>query len=242
MSTHDELKANAAGYVLGSLDATERREFESHLAHCAECTAEIASLRPVVDALATSVAQVTPRAAVRARVLDGVGAGLQTSPQRRPRALAPVWLALAATIVIAVGAGLYAVRVQRQMADLQVRFEQVRATSAVLSAPDVARIDLQGQPVAPDAQARALWSRTRGLVFTAANLPPAPAGKAYQVWVVTAQMPVSAGLLAIDPGGGGTQYYSTPPDIAAPVAVAVTLEPAGGVASPTGEKYLVGMP
>ena len=36
MSTHDELKANAAGYVLGSLDATERREFESHLAHCAE--------------------------------------------------------------------------------------------------------------------------------------------------------------------------------------------------------------
>jgi len=30
MSTHDELKASAAGYVLGSLDGPERRAFESH--------------------------------------------------------------------------------------------------------------------------------------------------------------------------------------------------------------------
>ena len=55
-------------------------------------------------------------------------------------------------------------------------------------------------------------------------MPPAPTGKAYQVWVVTAQAPVSAGLLTTDPTSGGTQHYVTPPDIAPPVAVAVTLE------------------
>ena len=55
MSTHDELKANAAGYVLGSLDAAERREFELHLAECAECAADVASLRPAIDALAATV-------------------------------------------------------------------------------------------------------------------------------------------------------------------------------------------
>jgi anti-sigma-K factor RskA len=64
----------------------------------------------------------------------------------------------------------------------------------------------------------------------------------YQVWVVTAQAPVSAGLLVPDVSGGGTAYYMTPQDIAAPVAVAVTLEPAGGVPAPTGDKYLVGTP
>ena len=112
----------------------------------------------------------------------------------------------------------------------------------MLASPDLARIDLQGQAVAPSARARALWSRSNGLVFSAANLPQAPGGKAYQVWVVTAQMPISAGLLATDPTGAGTQYYMTPPDIGAPVAVAVTLEPAGGVPSPTGERYLIGMP
>ncbi len=244
MSTHDELKANAAGYVLGSLDVHERREFESHLLECAECAAEVASLRPVVAALATAVPQVTPRAEVRDRVL-GSGAGLKTSPytfHERKSSPALVWLPLAAAIVIAVGAAVYAARLQRQVADLQARFDQAQSTTAVLAAPDLARIDLQGQAVAPGARARALWSRSRGLVFTAANLPPAPAGKAYQVWVVTAQAPVSAGLLTTDPAGGGSQYYMTPADIAPPVAVAVTLEPSGGVPAPTGEKYLVGMP
>src|SRR6185503_18238475 len=87
--------------------------------------------------------------------------------RKSPAAL--MWLPLAAAIVIAVGAAAYVVRLQRQMGELQTRFEQAQATTAVLAAPDLARIDLQGQPAAPDARARALWSRSRGLVFTAAN-------------------------------------------------------------------------
>ena len=244
MSTHEELKANSAGYVLGSLDPEERRAFESHLAECAECAQEVASLRPVVGALATAVPQVTPRAELRHRILSNAAAGGRTDShihdRKSPAAL--TWLPLAAAIIIAVGASVYAVRLQRQLGELQARFDQAQATTAVLAAPDLARIDLQGQPVAPDARARALWSRSRGLVFTAANLPPAPAGKAYQVWVVTAQAPISAGVLTPDSGGVGTQYFMTPVDIAPPVAVAVTLEPAGGVPAPTGERYLVGMP
>lgn len=243
MSTHEELKANAAGYVLDSLDPEERRAFESHLAGCAECAAEVASLRPVVGALATAVPQVTPRAELRERILGAAArAGAEAHIHDRKPPAAWAWLPLAAAIVIAIGAAVYVVRLQREMGELQARFDQAQATTAVLAAPDLARIDLQGQPVAPDARARALWSRSRGLVFTAANLPPAPAGKAYQVWVVTAQAPISAGLLTADPSGVGTQYYMTPVDIAPPVAVAVTLEPAGGVPAPTGERYLVGMP
>src|SRR5882672_65447 len=155
MSMHDELKANAAGYVLGSLDANDRQEFEAHLAGCAECTAEVASLRPVVSVLATAVPQVTPRAEVRDRILAvagglksssaGAGAGLKTGPRpytlhdrRSPPAL--VWLPLAAAIVIAVGAGIYALRLQRQVGELQARFDQAQATTAVLAAPDLARI------------------------------------------------------------------------------------------------------
>jgi anti-sigma-K factor RskA len=246
MSTHEELKAHAAGYVLGSLDPEERRAFESHVGGCAECAAEVASLRPVVGALATAVPQVTPRAEIRDRILDArAEAGLKALPSkvhdRKPPA-ALIWLPLAAAVIIAVGASIYAARLQRQLGELQARFDQEQAMTAVLTAPDLARIDLEGQSPAPDARARALWSRSRGLVFTAANLPPAPAGKAYQVWVVTAQAPISAGLLTPDSSGIGTQYYMTPADIAPPVAVAVTLEPAGGVPAPTGERYLVGMP
>jgi anti-sigma-K factor RskA len=113
---------------------------------------------------------------------------------------------------------------------------------AVLTAPDLTQVDLQGQqPVAPQASGRAFYSRTRGLVFTASDLPPLRTGRTYQLWLVTAQAPVSAGLFDIDNGGRVTQTFSTAPDVARPVAIAVTEEPAGGVPAPTGDKYLVGL-
>jgi len=114
--------------------------------------------------------------------------------------------------------------------------------AAILAAPDLARIDLAGQPAAPSASARALWSRSRGLVFTASNLPPLPAGRVYQLWVLSSQpAPMSAGLLKPDFAGNITATIATPPDMPQPVAMAVTLEPDGGVPAPTGDKYLVGL-
>ena len=105
---------------------------------------------------------------------------------------------------------------------------------------DVRRVDLAGQPVAPAASARAFWSRSRGLVITASNLPPLPPGRIYQLWFVTARAAVSAGLLTPDDRGGLTSTLSTRPDVPDPVALAVTLEPEGGRPAPTGDKYLVG--
>jgi anti-sigma-K factor RskA len=80
------------------------------------------------------------------------------------------------------------------------------------------------------------------MIFSVSNLPAAPEGRVYQVWVVTANAPVSAGLLTPDASGSGSAYFETAPDIPPPVAVAVTLEPAGGVPAPTGERYLIGTP
>jgi anti-sigma-K factor RskA len=80
------------------------------------------------------------------------------------------------------------------------------------------------------------------MVLSASKLPPPPAGKTYQVWVLTSDpAPLSAGLIEPDASGTVEAVFATPPDIPQPVAVAVTLEPAGGVPSPTGAKYLVGV-
>ena len=130
---------------------------------------------------------------------------------------------------------------ESRVAQLQRAAERGTSAMAVLTSPDVARIALAGQADAPDARAVAYWSRSRGMVFNASKLPPPPAGKTYQVWVVTSDpAPLSAGLIDPDPEGDVEVVFATPPDIPQPVAVAVTLEPAGGVPSPTGAKYLVG--
>jgi anti-sigma-K factor RskA len=222
----DEAAELTGLYVLDALTAEERGVFEAHVAVCDRCAAEIQSLRPVVGALGTLAAPADPSPAVRARMLRSL---------RTPHVSVNVaWLAAAAALVIAIGAAVYAVQLRRQ-----VRSNQTIAT--ILAAPDLARIDLAGQPAAPSASARALWSRSRGLVFTASNLPAAPAGRVYQLWVLSNQpAPISAGLMKPDASGRLTVAFATPPDLPQPVAMAVTLEPEGGVVSPTGDKYLVG--
>jgi len=214
---------------------------------------------PILQGLGQAVPQVDPPSALRARVLASV-AGVSTA---RP-ARSPVWpLATAASLALAAGLGLYTSQLRARIGDLEhdLRDARTRANTAdqraadalqmasgarislaVLTAPDVARIDLAGQaPVAPRASARAFWSRSRGMVFTAADLPPLPAGRVYQLWVITAQpAPLSAGLLTPDARGSVDVTFNTPPDIPQPVALAVTIEPAGGMPAPTGDKYLIG--
>jgi len=262
-SAHEDLKAHAGAYVLGSLDAEERTAFEAHLAGCEECAAEVRSLGGVVEALARAVPQRTPRPELRERVLAGFDAQGRARPAGRAGS-ASQWLPLAALVVLTVGIGVYAAWLQVRVAVLEDRLErallqaaaaetavadarrvntELQSAMGVLAAPDLVRIDLAGQTPAPQATARALWSRARGMVFTATNLPPLPAGQVYQVWVVpAAQPPISAGLLAPDPAGAGQTYFSTAPDIPPPAAVAVSIEPAGGVPAPTGAIYLVGKP
>jgi len=208
-------------------------------------------------------------AAVReTAVMPGVGTSTVVPlPARGKQSRVPLdrsrmdWLPYAALLAVTVGLGGYSLSLRARVADLEVRLAdatsrtllatramadaqrvalQTQSTVDVLTAPDLARIDLAGQATAPTARGRALWSRERGMVFTASNLPPLPAGRVYQVWVVTAGARISAGLIMPDDSGRSTTVFATPPDIPQPVAVAVTLEPAGGVPQPTGAFYLLG--
>jgi anti-sigma factor RsiW len=49
------------GYVLGELDAVNRREAEAHAAHCSLCREELASTRLTLDALSTLREEEIPR-------------------------------------------------------------------------------------------------------------------------------------------------------------------------------------
>jgi anti-sigma factor ChrR (cupin superfamily) len=71
----DDLRALAAAYVLGSLEADEARRFAEHLAGgCDACRAEVEDFAAVADDLALAVAPVAPPASARARLLADVGA------------------------------------------------------------------------------------------------------------------------------------------------------------------------
>lgn len=85
----DDVRDQAAGFVLGALTPAEEREVRDHLASCPEAHAEFAELGGVVPALSASVEQVEPPAALRERIMSAAAAdlrarGLETAPATQP--------------------------------------------------------------------------------------------------------------------------------------------------------------
>jgi anti-sigma-K factor RskA len=215
----------------------------------------------VLQPLAQPVSTVSGPAAARA-----LGPADELRKSRAPAAAGrsglAQWLVAAASIAVAVGFGAYAVQLRGRVVALEQRLREitlradaserqlaaVRQTAAeaqglvvVLASSDLVRVELAGQAPAPQASGRAFWSRSNGLIFTASNLPPLPGGRTYQLWIVTPRVPVSAGLLKPGERGDVHAVFAPPRDVGTVAALAVTLEPEGGVPAPTGEKYLVGL-
>ncbi|MCO4265219.1 zf-HC2 domain-containing protein [Pseudarthrobacter sp. MDT3-26] len=68
MNEADTYRHWAAVYVLGSLTPGERREYETHLAECAQCSADVAEfagLPELLDTLAPEEAQAIGRRSAR---------------------------------------------------------------------------------------------------------------------------------------------------------------------------------
>lgn len=240
MNAHDEIRDALAAYALGALDSADVPAVEAHLPTCETCRAELAGHRRVVAGIGLAGEPVAPPAALKARVLAQATAQQQRQPDRTAPSAAPAWrgpaaLAMAAALVLAAAASFWALSMRARLATLD-------DTVAVLTAPDMIRVELKGQTGAPNATARAFWSTSRGLVFNAENLPALDPARVYQVWTIHNGTPVSAGILQIDRAGASAHRAPPPPGATPPEAVAVSIEPLGGVTAPTGAIVLIGKP
>jgi anti-sigma-K factor RskA len=220
--THDDVRSLAGEYALGALEAGERLAVERHLAECAGCRAYVAADARALDALGRGVPQVAPPADLRARVLAAA-----RPPRPAPRALAP-WLAAAAALILFAGAAWQATR----------RGADHDRSMAIVAAADLVRFDLRADGPG-SARARALWSHRHGMVFTAEGLAPLPEGRTYQLWVISRGAPISAGVFDVT-DGRARMVMATPDTLTQVDAVAVTVEPAGGLPAPSTSPILVG--
>lgn len=117
---------------------------------------------------------------------------------------------------------------------------KAQVTSDVLASSDLIRFNLVGGPATARFSGQLLWSRSRGVVFSASRLPPPAAGSTYQLWLRTTAEPVSLGTFAPDASGRATVALDAAPAVPRPVtSVVVTLEPApGGRTAPSGPVVL----
>ncbi|MGI9105371.1 MAG: anti-sigma factor domain-containing protein [Pyrinomonadaceae bacterium] len=138
-------------------------------------------------------------------------------------------------------------RLQSDIAQLSGTFNQTQAELArarsdreLLAAPEASTATLSGTKVAEQARARLTYDeRTGRALLVASALPPAPAGKAYQLWFIAAGQPPIPGSVFMTDASGRAELYETIPSAGRHnVIFAVTLEPASGVDAPTGDMYL----
>jgi len=231
-----EIHALSGAYAVDALDPAEKAEFEQHLGACASCQAEVASLREAAALLPETTATAPPPA-LRERVLAEIST-VRPLPPETPgavddREVAPLrsrrrpWtlLAAAAAVVAVVGGGAV---VWQQVSGPGQQQTQLSAVDRVLQAADAKRVnvDLPG-----GVRASVVRSLSEGkAVLVTRNMPPAPSGRIYELWL---QTPGGAMVPAGTMTDGGSRTVLLRGDATTATGAGITVEPKGGSESPT---------
>lgn len=268
--SHEEEREMLAAHALGALDSDEARRVEEHLASCPACRGELAEWRETASALAYTAAPAEPRPALRSRIMEAVRAdGARQKPAsepkersssnviamaRRGRSRWQTFGAIAASAaILALAASLFVMwqrlqetrgelaRYRERVAVIAEDARQEREARELLTSPRSQNAILAGTKMAPDARAQIVFDRTTGhAMLFAYNLPPAPAGKAYQLWFIAGSKVMPGKVFTPDTTGRVMMNEQVPvASLDAAPAFAVTLEPSTGVAVATGEMYLL---
>ena len=221
----------AALEAMGLLTPEEQEEFDRLAEEHPELLERVRESQEAFAWLAAAVPQVEPPPEARERLFQQLSASKESRriisfPEWVPYALAACLMALAVFQAGQIFVLKHRLAGQRaHLAEVQSRSHLAGLRLASLDAKDAsyaaARI-----LVAWDTQAR------RGLV-SIQNMPPPPAGKDYQLWVLdpTKAAPVSAGLLAAKTV---QRFASVQPVSSTGLGFAISLEPGGGSPAPTG--------
>jgi hypothetical protein len=129
----------------------------------------------------------------------------------------------------------------RQVAAARESAAQAQIVGNMLAAPDLVRYWMTAVDPGSRAQAQLMFSRSRGIVFSASRLPAPGTGRTYQLWLLTRGGPVSAGLLTPDQAGRVTIASDVVPLSADRrlIGALVTLEQQGGASQPSAARALV---
>jgi anti-sigma-K factor RskA len=256
MTSHQPFESLAALDAIGAATEEEQRELQAHLEWCPDCGRARDEYDEVAAALARSLDPVTPPKEARGAIMNAIleDDEVADASQRDTR----WWLSVAAILFFALWAwrelGVRATKEHIASRDAEIeslieknnmltqRISKLTSEMAALAGKDTRVIALTGQQAAPQASARVFLepAKRRAVVFFA-NLPANAADKSYQLWIIRGDQPQpqSAGVFDASAAGSATISVENLPVDTEIKAMAVTIEPRGGVQQPTNANYVV---
>jgi len=263
----DEL---AGLYVLDALEPVEHEAVRRHLATCDQPHRDFAAMSSVVPAMAALFQPLEAPSELKGRVMEAIAmdapqtrSAAEPPPSPSAQAMARAWrpsesrsepttglvaaaprrrpvlgwaLTAAAVVLIAV-LGAWNVLLQGQVGDADRRARLVSQAVAARATSGAEVATLTGSGSAAGATGFAAFPAQGSGYVLVVGLPEAPVGRTYQAWYLVDGQPSSAGLMEV--AADGSSILALAPR-AGTDAIALTVEPAGGVASPTGEPVVTG--
>ena len=238
----EELREHYDLYALGIAEEPERSEIAAHLERgCEACREGVKKAIELAALLASTAPAAEPSAGLRRRILASAGVETRRFPW------VPVWAAAAAFSLVAAAyfgfeyqrSGEESLRLESQLRQERGEVARLREALAIVSGPNTQETDFgEGQPRPP--RGKVFVNPGQGVLLIASNLPPAPLGKRYEMWVIPKSgKPAPAGLFQSESNGTAMHIQRGAVDLAATAAVAVTMESEQGAAQPTSQPLIV---
>jgi anti-sigma-K factor RskA len=255
MKDHAQYADALALYALGALDnPRELADVQAHLGTCGECRRELDALRADTALLALSALGPQPPQRARQRLLSAIAAEprekqAEAQPEKRfvLGRLRPSWLSfapIAVALVLAIFSMLLLkenLRIRDRLTQLAADLREAQLKSAhaqevldMLNDSKAVRMTLV-EKTRRWPQVKTIYVPAKGHVLVLANdLDPIPEGKVYQLWLIPVKGdPMPAGTFWPDSAGCSTMMHALIIEGVEAKSFAVTVEPAGGSATPT---------
>ena len=242
-------------YALGALTDEEKGLIEAYLHEHPQARGQIEEMDKAVSALPHSVSPVEPsrrtKDALMARVASDERARLSAQKQEsRPRVRRLENPFQVLSLGVATLAILWAVILNIQLSQLRKEvsilgdalvaqsnsLQEIDAKLSQTPASAVLTISLKGTDVQPQARGELIADPNNlSAVLVISGLAELEPGKTYQVWLINAGGPESAGLLSVDLQGQGVLIVTSESAIGSFQSLGISVEPEGGSPQPTGD-------
>lgn len=248
--THEEAALNMPAFVLGVLEPDVAKAMSLHVASCKSCQEDRHRLELTVDAIGVAAPHAAPPTDLRRRVLDQLDSSVARSvpverASQKPalsltRRLAPFGLAAAPVLLIGLFAWVMLLRHDLHQAQGSLSLARQRQGVDTELLAGVSQMIPLVTDSAPTGYGNLyVGTQPNRALLVVKQLPPTPADKMYQVWLVHGSTRVAAGLFTVDRSGSATVMITAPDSLLSYDSLGITTEPSPhGSSAPTGPRII----